>query len=132
MKQAKIEKCKWALKKPYLVKKDDKRYEKFNKHLKQTGISPDETWSLYNVVSEFVLPRLKLFKEQKACYPHGMSSEEWDVILDKMIFAFEFVKMEDELLPEYEKLDDAGRKDYWKRYEEGIKLFSEWFMALWW
>jgi len=128
----KTNRCKWALKEPYLIDKKDNRYKDFSKHLKETGISPDETWSLYNVISEFVLPRLKLFKEDHGGYPMGMTGEQWNEILDKMIFAFEWTEMEDKMTPEYEALTKEQKDKAWKKYEEGVELFAEYFMALWW
>jgi len=132
MKKVKLEKCKWALRKPLYISKDDDRYIFFAKQLKDTGICEPETWGLSRVIVEFTLPRLKLFRKINPARPMGMSKEKWNKILDKMIFAFEFVIMEDDLTEEYTKLDDKGREDYWKRYHEGIRLFADYFMALWW
>ena len=49
-----------------------------------------DTWNLFAVISQFVLPRLKRFKKLTNGYPIGMTEKQWDVILDKMIFSMDF------------------------------------------
>jgi hypothetical protein len=83
---------KWSVKKPLYITKKDKRYAKHLKQLKERGFSDTETWSLYSVLSDFILPRLKRFKEVTNGFPStgDMTMEKWYEILDKMIFAFEW------------------------------------------
>ena len=121
----KIPKCKWALKKPLYVTKKDKRYKRYVKQLATTGISDDETWSLFSVIAEFALPRLKRFKKIPFGYPGNITSEEWDRILGEMIFAFEYALMD---VDEQEHL--KMRKGYY-RYKRGMKLFTQYYFHLW-
>jgi len=132
MKKIKIEKCKWALRKPYLVDKKDKRYKKYVRYLKKTGVSFDETWSLDFAISEFILPRLKLFKEIHGGYPMGLTDEKWNGILDKMIFAFEWNMKETNMTDGYMEMSDEEKKEAWEKYREGMDLFREYFRDLWW
>lgn len=131
MKKTKIEKCKWALRKPYLIDKKDSRYKGFVKYLKKTGISPDEMWSLDSVISEFILPRLKEFKRCHGGYPWGLTIKKWNDILDKMIFAFEWNLKETNMSDGYMEMSDKEKDNAWKKYEEGTKLFIEYFRGLW-
>lgn len=113
----------------FYVKKDDDRYEKFAKEKKETGISPDETWSLYSNIAIFVLPRLKLFKEmQKNIGGHPScfrSNKSWMKILDKMIWSMEQIVEE-------KKPDDMEWDEYEKKVSYGITLFGKYFRCLWW
>ncbi len=59
----------------------------------------------------------------------NFTPEQWDEILDEMIFAFNWSLIED---------DDKNMQDMklwkanWKRADKGFKLFSKYFMHLWW
>jgi hypothetical protein len=123
---------KWSLKEPLFLDKKDDRYESQLKQLKERGFSDTETWSLFTVIAEFVLPRLERFKEIKGGYPSDLTERKWNIILNKMIFAFEWAIMDGEMTKEYMDLSDKERKANWKKYDEGMDLFAEWFMALWW
>jgi hypothetical protein len=123
---------KWSLKKPLYLEKTDDRYKKYAKQLKETGFCNPETWSLYSVIAEFTLPRLKMFRRIYGGYPMGLTEKKWDEILDKMIFSFEWSEMEDSMTEEYEKMTDKEKKIAWKKYDEGMNLFIEYFRALWW
>lgn len=85
------------------------------------------TWSLDYSLSKIILPRLKKFKELHNGYPNGLTSEKWEEILDKMIFAFEFLGSEDR----WDKIGVKYNGD-WDRAKEGIKLFGKYYMDLWW
>ena len=123
---------KWSLKYPLYVEKKDKRYARYSKQLKEHGFSDTETWSLDSVIAEFVLPRLKRFKEVNNGYPGGddMTVEKWNAILDQIIFAFDWSLNHDQT--KYENLSEKEEKENWLRYEVGIEHFAKWFRHLWW
>ena len=121
---------KWVTKKPLYIDKKDKRYKKYVEQLRQSGFSDTETWCLTSVIAQFVLPRLIRFKSAVNGYPMGLSIEKWYEMLDQMIFAFEWALAYDE--SENWELSDKAKKENWKRYKKGMKLFSENFMDLWW
>jgi hypothetical protein len=92
------------------------------------GFSDDETWALDSTIIQFTLPRLKRFREITIAYPAGMTPEEWDEILGKMIKAMEDHYNEAEL-------DCGTREERNKLYaetQEGFELFGKYFLALWW
>lgn len=129
----------WRLRKPRFVVKGDKRYPDFKKHLKKTGISPDEMWSLDSTISEFALPRLRFFR--KYCAPvvipgcflpksgECSKSEEkrarkrWLKTLDKIIRAHELVvyTLDGNVIGAEAEIEIA----------EGLKLFSKYYRTLW-
>lgn len=124
---------KWVTKKPLYIDKTDKRYKKYVKQLKKDGFSNTETWCLTSVIAQFILPRLIKFKEITNGYPGNddfPTMEKWHEGLDKMIFAFEWAIAND--AEENYKLSDKIKKENWNKYIEGMRLFSEYFMALWW
>lgn len=122
----------WSCKTPLYVDKTDKRYGKYAKQLKQDGFSDTETWSMDVVFAEFILPRLKRFKEITNAYPGGdMSEKLWDETLGKMIFAFYWII-------NYEKDSEEGDftelqiKKNWDTCQDGLNLFAKWFNHLGW
>ena len=99
------------------------RWLRFFWQRRRRGFDDSDTWSLDSTVSEFVLPRLRRFKEVNIGYPGSLTPEEWDLILDKMIAAFEFGASE-------ERWDDKG--EGYSKHKEGLELFSRYFWDLWW
>lgn len=100
----------------------------------ERGFDDTETWSLYSTIGAFVVPRLVRFKEINIGYPPSLTYEEWVEILDKMIYSFSHC--------DYEEIDYDGVEWYdlpkermeaeLARIGEGLRLFSEYFFALWW
>ena len=117
----------WSLKEPLYLEKTDKRYKAHLKELKETGFSHAETWGLNSVIAELILPRLKRFKEVNSGFPMDLSEERWNAVLDKMIFAFDWV-----LTYEDKNLSKEEIRIGFDKYNEGMELFSENFMDLWW
>ena len=79
-----------------------------------------DTWSMDSTLAHVVLPMLKQLKSTQHGHPASMSEEEWDNILDEMIFAFEN-KLKDSFLP-----DDNS-----ERMTNGFRLFGKYFENLW-
>lgn len=107
------------------------------------GWSDLEIWNLDNTFCEWMIPRLKDFRARTFGYPEVPgeceSLEEWQALLDEMIFGFEFDA------PEwYEKNvfpikdpDERGKrlneyKELCQRAEDGRILFAKLFNRLWW
>ena len=120
---------KWSTKKPLYLKTTDKRYKKYNKQLKKYGFCDSETWNLDAVIAEFILPRLKRFREVTNGYSKDFSNyDEWYEVLDKMIFSFEWI------LTYAYSVGDLSNEEYknsLKKYDEGMKLFAKYFRNLW-
>jgi len=126
----------------YLIDNEDERYKDFLTFKKKHGFSPDECWSLYGNICEFILPRLIYFRKKVkkvGCHPCCFNSnEEWIAVLDKMIFAFKAYNKDDDMeVPKgyYARCrgnEQKAREAYWNDVAEGMKLFSEYFGNLWW
>lgn len=125
------------------------------------GYSNSDLWGLGYIIAKKTLPMLKAYRKlDRVGYPCSMlddpmsneiddekdkeSVEKWNEILDKMIYAITYVvydngcnkKYEKYLGIEYEEGSDwkqttESRDSTYKKYEEGIKLFAEYFNSLW-
>ena len=93
----------------------------------------NECFSLYYPIAEFIFPRLKYFREsEKMGYPAELNSmEEWNDILDKMLFAFDYALNEDEERFSPIDFDLEEHQTILDRVAEGFKLFGEYFLNLW-
>jgi hypothetical protein len=94
------------------------------------GWDDSETWCLRAPFARFILPRLKRFKQLKAGHPYDITAEEWDIILDKMIFAFESVIKEEDSKDYNEPIEQSIER--WAKIQEGFDLFGKWYLQLWW
>lgn len=71
-------------------------------------IDRKELYNLDHTIIEWLVPRLKVFKERTTGYPGDVTEEEWDNILDKIIAGLTAYKAErpwDENLSKQENLD---------------------------
>lgn len=110
-------------------------------------IDVDELYDLDITIAKFILPRLIAYKQHCERTPRmTMTREEWDEILDKMIYAFERIACQtEEDTPEYkayikaiwnneEDLTDLKRaaKASLKPISEGLSLYHKYYRNLWW
>lgn len=93
------------------------RVEEYKKQRIERGFDDTECWNLDTTILQFVLPRLKRFRECTIGYPPEFKTlEEWQECLDKMIVAIEHI------------IDNTNdEKDY-----ENFELFKKYFFNLWW
>ena len=110
-------------------------------------IDVEELCDLDITIAKFILPRLMAFKQHCERTPRmTMTREEWEEILDKMIYAFERIACQtEEDTPEYqayikaiwnneEDLADLKRaaKASLKPISEGLSLYHKYYRNLWW
>ena len=107
-----------------LLSKGDDREIEYSKQRIQRGFDDSETWSLTDTICRFILPRLSRFKECSQGIPHGLNQDDWYLILDKMILTFNLICRDNgiRIWSEHES----------KQIDEGLNLFKERFLALWW
>lgn len=105
-----------------LTDKTDEREEKFSQQRIERGFDDSETWSLDCTITKFILPRLKRFREITHSFPAEFEkAEDWYMILDDMIVAFQ--TMNDTFTPDNEQD---------KIIKKGLKLFRKHYHSLWW
>ena len=67
------------------------------------GYHESELWSLTDTITNFVLPRLRDFRENPGGFPLRLAGhEEWEAKIDAMIRAFELIQEEDTFLSDEE------------------------------
>jgi hypothetical protein len=86
------------------------------------GWDDSQCWSLDYSLAKLIAPRLKRFKEVTVSFPHGLSCQEWNDILDQMIASFEYFGSEER----WDSTDDESIK-----HQEGVDLFAKWYNHLW-
>jgi len=86
------------------------------------GWDDSDLWSLDHSITKYVLPRLKRFKKVNIGHPGNLTPEQWDAILDEMIWFFEL-----NLAPWDLFLNEEDQK----RYDKAGKYFMEYFNSLW-
>ena len=106
-----------------LMKKDDKRWNKMKKERLKYGFDESETWSLYNTLSEFLLPRLKRYSE---------IAPTVIVIDDNMKKAIEDMIWLLTRINEEEQNSEFISSEEYKKFPDIFKRFGEHFMGLWW
>jgi|DEB0MinimDraft_10_1074344.scaffolds.fasta_scaffold10312_3 hypothetical protein len=123
---------------------------------RKVHIDPWDTWSMDLTLAEIIVPMLKQLKASTHSYPSTMSEEQWDEILDKMIWSFEqklidweqqYVLQEGEIDWDAGEVDSEGNKTLvWSkehiidrdarnahqaRMDEGFALFGKHYESLW-
>lgn len=121
--------------------KNNDDYEKFKEFRLKNNFGLSSLWNLDHTIIQFILPRLKAFKEQLHGYPGNYDTfEHWQHDLDEMIWSMEWYDSED-IHDEFKK-DEYGNflKDENNnlvptednlRAENGWKLFCDNFFGLW-
>jgi hypothetical protein len=84
------------------------------------GFGDNELWNFDTTIAKYIVPRLKRFKELQHGYPANLKEEEWNEILDQIIYSFE-LKLDDK------EFDEELRADY----ELGLIYFAKYFDHLW-
>lgn len=113
-----------------LISRDDERWKEYQQQRLVRGFDDSELWSLDNTITSFILPRLKRFKEITCGYPSGMSKEEWNDKLEKMITAFEYLENEDLGVDDSKSVVDKYKLRE-KVINEGLELFVKYYNNLW-
>ena len=87
------------------------------------GFADDELWSLDITIAEFILPRLKAFKDITYNYPIVMKTkDDWGKKIDMMIEAFEILSDESKQYPDNEDQ---------QKIRKGLNCFTKYFKGLW-
>ncbi|MBQ9576925.1 MAG: hypothetical protein IJV11_08615 [Muribaculaceae bacterium] len=121
--------------------------KKYNPQAIAQKISVEELYDLDITIACFILPRLIAFKQHCDRTPNfNMSHEEWNDILDKMIYAFDRIASQtEEDTPEYKAYIKAiwnneedlahlkhDAKASLKPISEGLSLYHKYYRSLWW
>ena len=90
-----------------------------------------DTWSMDHTLAHIVLPMLVQLKATQHGHPANMTEQEWDDILDEMIWAFE-QKCRDDWMDDYDySWNSEGAKAHQERMSNGFRLFGKYYENLW-
>mgnify|MGYP000017499581 FL=1 len=106
-----------------------------------------DTWSMDCTLAMIIHPMLVQLKATTHGYPSTTTEQEWDQILDEMIWAFEQKcrdHWEDDYYGDYDEdqkngsmvgsfkwIDHEGLKTHQERMTNGFKLFGKYYENLW-
>jgi len=110
-------------------------------------IEPHDTWSMDCTLAMIIHPMLVQLKATTHGYPSTTTEQEWDQILDEMIWAFEQKcrdNWEDDYYGDYVEdqkngsmvgsfkwIDHEGLKTHQERMSNGFRLFGKYYENLW-
>jgi len=115
----------------YLITHPWKIIQHFCKEIKyfiQRGLYGYSNFSVYSLdsyLSEWLPNAVRELKD-KCGYPCGLTKKKWISILEKIALGFEAHP-----ILQFENIDLKERKRLRKQYDEGMKLFAEYFGHLW-
>jgi len=121
------------------------------------GYSDRDTWGLDYHLARIIAEGTAQIKKYKSGHPADITEKQWDIILNEIIWTFEmateildnsvyYMKYVDWNKDDYERFNKtceelkqkcpdgkfyAMTKEECKRYEDGWKLFQEYFFSLW-
>jgi hypothetical protein len=90
------------------------------------GYSDSEWYNFNTETAKYIIPRLKHLRNNLHAWPAGkdvQTPEDWEKILDEMIWTFEFINSDD--------FDYVKDKSQWDRMQEGLNLFAKYYVDLW-
>ena len=106
-----------------------------------------DTWSMDHTLAHIILPMLVQLKGNNHGHPANLEEQEWDDIMDEMIWAFEQKcrdHWEDDYYGDYDEdqkngpmvgsfkwIDHEGLKTHQERMSNGFRLFGKYYENLW-
>lgn len=116
--------------------KDWKFDRKMAKQRAKKGYCDLDVWNINDFIETTLVKMLKEFIKENNGYPPELTPNEWDNILNRMIFLL--TEMNEETCSKQIKLGDSSKK-YLEvaRYRDKCKnefynLLKKWHWALWW
>jgi hypothetical protein len=79
----------------------------------------------YYTAAEVLLIGLRHIKEHQMSHPVGLSPEEWNEIVDKLIWLMEFLTEKDQ------RDGILGSEEDQKQYQEASELLGKYFSHIW-
>lgn len=92
-----------------------------------------DTWNMFRTLAVIIHPMLKQFKETTHGYPNELTEEQWNSILDKMIWSFDQIATdwEEKFYVTNDQVDYQGYTTFKNQIQEGLDLFAKHYNDLW-
>lgn len=107
-----------------VINEDDERWNEYESQRLEQGFDNSELWNLDGTIAKFIYPRLKVFLEKSnevRAIPGPLKTyDEWKTILEQMVKGFELLSS-----------DRIKSNDEEQLEIDALKLFGEYFFALW-
>ena len=95
-------------------------------------VDKHDTWSMDHTLAPIIYPMLVQLKETQHGHPSGLTEQEWDALLDEMIWAFGQKARLDDWMDDYDYIwDSEGAKAHQLRMTNGFMLFGKYYENLW-
>ena len=108
-------------------KSNNKRKKRHLKQYEKQGWCDADTWSLDQRFAQWLLPRLKRFKELTIGIPMDLTEKQWMSILQEMIDGFEFMASDD-----YYQWGEPKWDKKHEKINKAMDLFTKHIRNLWW
>jgi hypothetical protein len=88
---------------------------------------------MFRTLAVITHPMLKQFKETTHGYPNELTEEQWNSILDKMIWSFDQIAndWEEKFYVTNDQVDYQGYTTFKNQIQEGLDLFAKHYNDLW-
>lgn len=104
------------------------KFPKRGKRKIEVKIHGYDCWNLNHTISVVAYPLLKRFRELQCGHPATLTQEEWDEILDQMIWSMKVVVEEKDCAPAGSLIEI---KRFYRKLNRGFELFGKHFQSLW-
>lgn len=97
------------------------------------GYADNDLWNLDYFYGQIITKSLRAFRDKTCSYPPTLTFEEWQGIIDDIIFAFEHESKDwYDLSLEEDKLTQEEKDAIKERVSRGFDYFKEYYRDLWW
>jgi len=108
---------------------DLEELKKIKEQMNKPLFTTEELWDFEYHLAKIILPGLISFKDKSLGHPGNITQEEWEEILDKMIWSFNEKANGEPSRPK--DIREAIDGFYYKKLQEGFELFGLWYQNLW-
>lgn len=91
------------------------------------GYSDRNVWAMCDDIAKLNIKLLTELRDNGHGYPGGLTEKKWKKILTKMIEGFEAHLS----IIELSGFDTKLHKKATKQFEEGMALYTQWYLSLW-
>lgn len=97
------------------------------------GYSDSDLWNLDTFYGDIITRSMKAFRDKTCSFPPELTFEEWQAVLDDIIFAFEHESKDWWVLSDEKKnLSEEEKTKIKERVDKGFEYFKKYYRDLWW
>lgn len=97
------------------------------------GYSDSDLWNLDTFYGDIITRSMKAFRDKTCSFPPELTFEEWQAVLDDIIFAFEHESKDWWVFSDEQKtLSEEEKTKIKERVDKGFEYFKKYYRDLWW